>query len=175
MLGIKDFEFYSGDKSVVEYMLTKLIIAKQIESIGVKVPDDYLFYEQFYMDYIDQEFYMQPVIEFMEITKIGKIELIEEKDDFAQTATVQFHTLDALNKMELREVSKTSIEYYKSLFLEEFKHSDVEVECFFEDNLAELSFEYWMNFSWMKEITQIILDFHRNIESILKTETENQI
>ncbi|MER2005841.1 MAG: hypothetical protein ABS939_00195 [Psychrobacillus sp.] len=173
MLGIKDFEFYSGDKSFAEYMLSKLIIAKQIESMGIAIPDHYLFYENFHVEYVDREFFLEPVSEFLKITNIGEMNIAESDGDEMRVA-IQFNVLDSLVELEETERLKNTLALYKSSFIENLEGMDLEHTCTFNKNQAELTIEYWVPITCMKDLTKAIMEFHQSMEELIQDELERR-
>lgn len=172
MLGIKDFEFWSGDRSVMEYMVSKLIIAKLIEKSGTPIPDNYSFHESFHLDYVDREFFLEPVAEFMEITGIGKMQQLPTEDDEDDIKYVlHFQKLEEAKNLSKEGIVKLSdIVYDFKSDMEEIE--PITVSDSIEDCDMTISIEYWMQISLMKDICKVILNFHQQIQKLLIEEEE---
>lgn len=172
MLGIKDFEFWSGDRSIMEYMISKLIIAKLIEKSGTPIPDNFNFHESFHLDYVDREFFLEPVVEFMDITSIGKMQQLPTEDDVDDLKYVlHFQILE-----EVKGLSEEGKLKFKSIVYG-FQYDMAELEPItvsdsIEDCSITIDIEYWMQISIMKDICKVVLSFHQQIQKLLIEEKE---
>lgn len=175
MLELKDFEYYRGDKGLMGYMISRLITAKMLEDMDVKVSDDYIVFKQFYEDHIDTDFYIELIADFVELANIGKMtftKFSENEMDETHCYSICFNTLASLNELKLSEKSKDLIKIFQEELESEFSSCDGDGKCEFKEGICELHFSSFMYFSFIHPICEVLKNFHESLQSILQKEME---